>query len=76
MFDTARHPDNFNGKFIKGGDPNQEPTGNSQSFAIDILSNGFKPRGQWGGINDSNTTAQYLFAAWADEPFQSNCRAR
>ena len=76
MFDTERHPDNFNGFFLKAGDPNQEPSGNTESIAIDILSNGFKPRGQWGGINDSNTTAKYLFAAWAEQPFQSNCRAR
>ena len=76
MFDTERHPNNFNGKFIKAGDPNQEPTGNTESFAIDIVSNGFKPRGQWGGINDSNTTAKYLFAAWAEQPFSSQARAR
>ena len=76
MYDTERHPDNFNGKFLRAGDNNQEPSSNTESFAIDILSNGFKTRGQWGGINETNTTTKYLFAAWAEEPFQSNCRAR
>ena len=60
------------------GDP--EPTSNTESFSIDMLSNGFKVRGQWGGINDNNTTDHYIYAAWAEAPSinlyggQSNAR--
>jgi hypothetical protein len=40
--------------------------------AIDILSNGFKLRGTYGGINDSAT---YIYIAFAESPF-SYSRAR
>ena len=76
IYDTERSPSNFNGFYMYVGGTNTEPTTNNESFAIDIVSNGFKPRGQWGGINNTNTTDKYLFAAWAEHPFSSNCRAR
>lgn len=40
--------------------------------AIDILSNGFKPRGSYGGINGSAT---YIYAAFAESPLNYS-RAR
>jgi hypothetical protein len=40
--------------------------------AIDILSNGFKLRGTYGGINGSAT---YIYCAWAESPF-NYARAR
>ena len=76
IYDTERSPSNFNGFYLRLGENNTEPTSNTESFAIDIVSNGFKPRGQWGSINNTNTTDKYLFAAWAEHPFSSNCRAR
>ena len=76
FYDTERSPNNFNGLYLPVGQTNSEPSSNSVSFAIDMLSNGFKLRNQWGTTNNTNGTDRYLFAAWAEEPFSTQARAR
>ena len=39
---------------------------------VDFLSNGFKIQGAWGGdINYDSGTPTYVYAAWAEAPFNS-----
>ena len=68
LYDSKRGPTNFNGFYLQAQSTNAEPTENNESLAIDMLSNGFKTRGQWGSINNTNTTDQYIYAAWAEAP--------
>jgi len=80
LYDSKRGPTNFNGFYLQAQSSNAEPTENNESLSIDMLSNGFKTRGQWGSINNTNTTDQYIYAAWAEAPTfslygaQSNAR--
>ena len=74
IYDSVRGPTNHNGLFLRI-DANNEGSG-SEALAIDMLSNGFKPRGQWGSINDTNTTDEYIWIAFAEHPFASQARAR
>ena len=80
IYDSERVPYNYNGLYLKADDGVAEPSSNTEGFSIDFLSNGFKIRGQWGAINDSNTTDHYIYAAWAEAPAvnlyggQSNAR--
>ena len=68
LYDSVRGPTNFNGFYLRPDTTNDEPTSNTESFAIDMLSSGFKVRGQWGSINDTNITDDYIYAAWAEAP--------
>ena len=43
---------------------------NSSSYAIDLLSNGFKIRTSQGDFNNSGS--EYLWGAWGDIPFKYN----
>ena len=80
IYDSERVPYNYNGLPLTADTINDEPTSNTAGYGIDFLSNGFKIRGQWGSINDTNTTDHYIYAAWAESPSvnlyggQSNAR--
>ena len=80
IYDSERVPYNYNGLYLKAEDGVAEPSSNTEGYSIDFLSNGFKIRGQWGAINDTNTTDHYIYAAWAEAPAvnlyggQSNAR--
>jgi hypothetical protein len=71
MYDTARDTYNECSKIIYPNLPNSEFDGSTVN--LDILSNGFKPRDNWGGNNNSGST--YIYMAFAENPFKySNAR--
>jgi len=74
LYDSTRQPTNFNGLYLRPNLDGDEGSG-SEALSIDMLSNGFKPRGQWGSINDTNTTDEYIWIAFAEHPFKT-ARAR
>jgi len=66
MWDAARDPYN---EVIYKIEPNSSGAEGSNSVhKFDFLSNGFKVRGNWNGINGSGNTI--IFAAFAESPFQ------
>ena len=69
IWDTARDPFNRAENRLSPSESNAEST---TEFA-DILSNGFKLRIDYGGINDTGQT--YIYAAFAENPFKT-ARAR
>jgi len=66
--DTARSTFNVVDKITKWNNSNTEASGST--FAIDIVSNGFKIRTSWSGWNESGKPL--IYGAWADVPFKYN----
>ena len=66
IWDTARDTYNRAENRLSPSESNAEST---TEFA-DILSNGFKLRIDYGGINDTNQT--YVYAAFSDKAFSLN----
>jgi len=66
--DTARETENPVDKILKWNNANAEASGST--YAIDIVSNGFKARTSWEGWNQSGNTIVY--GAWGDVPFKYN----
>ena len=71
ILDTKRDPYNISDATIYANLDNSEYE--AGALGIDILSNGFKPRGTNAGTNASGYT--YIYAAFAEHPF-STARAR
>ena len=65
--DTARETKNVTENFMEWDTSDAEQS-NAHS-EMDILSNGFKCRGNSGRFND---TATYVYGAWGDVPFKYN----
>lgn len=64
-FDTSRDTYNLATKYLVPNTSGAEATG--ASVQLDILSNGFKIRGTWVGMNASGNTI--IYAAFAESPF-------
>ena len=71
MLDTARDPENLSEETLYANLSNLEST--FTNAGIDILSNGFKVKGDNAGVNGNNYT--YIYAAFASHPFKT-ARAR
>ena len=70
IFDNARSPDNTALELLRPSDSTAEA---STSNGPDLLSNGFRVRGNIGNWNHSNE--RYIYMAFADQPFKySNAR--
>ena len=65
IFDTSRDTFNLSTKYLIPNTSGQETSGSS--VQLDVLSNGFKVRGTWAGMNTSGNTI--IFAAFAESPF-------
>ena len=71
IVDTARDTYNAMGTILIANSSGGDNT--SQYPFVDYVSNGFKLRKSWGGVNGSSTT--YIFMAFAEQPFKfSNAR--
>jgi hypothetical protein len=68
IYDTARDTFNKTSKYIYANSSQAEV--NDTVDYIDILSNGFKPRATWGGLNGSGGT--YIYMCFASNPFVSS----
>lgn len=69
IIDTERDGFNVSDNPLLANTSGSETTSTSTSGAfLDVLSNGFKMRGNSGDINDSGAT--YIFAAFASNPFK------
>jgi len=66
VWDTARTTSNKMNSYLYWDSSNAEETG----YAIDVLSNGFKLRGQNNATNNSGGT--FIYGAWGDVPFKYN----
>jgi hypothetical protein len=66
MLDAARDLYNPEGNVLYADQPNAEAT--DANLKADFLSNGFKLRGTWAGLNASSGT--YIYAAFAENPFK------
>ena len=66
IYDTARDAYNECSKILYPNASNAEFDGSTVN--LDILSNGFKPRDNWGGNNNSGNT--YIYMAFAENPFK------
>jgi hypothetical protein len=66
VWDTARTTFNKMNSYLYWDLGNAEETG----YAIDVLSNGFKLRGQNNATNNSGGT--FVYGAWGDVPFKYN----
>ena len=66
IYDTARDTYNECSKILYPNASNAEFDGSTVN--LDILSNGFKPRDNWGGNNNSGNT--YIYMAFAESPFK------
>jgi hypothetical protein len=78
LLDTARDPYNLQSNRLRPNLGDAEFSAPTGTFAIcwDGLSNGFKLRGG-SGTNDVNQTNEtYIYAAFAENPFALNARAR
>ena len=73
IYDTERSPSNHADDILKPNS-NDDEDFNYGSGEIDILSNGFKLRGNWGAINHGSAPT-YVFLAIAENPFKT-ARAR
>ena len=71
ILDTERDPYNLSDATIYANLGNAEAE--AGALGLDILSNGFKPRGTNAGTNASGYT--YIYAAFAEHPFKT-ARAR
>ena len=65
--DTARETHNVTKNFMEWNSSDAEQSNDHSE--MDILSNGFKCRGNSGRFND---TATYVYGAWGDVPFKYN----
>jgi len=65
MWDSSRDTFNLVNKRLLANESNAENT--DQNFG-DLLSNGFKIRNTWGGLNNSGAT--YVYACFAESPFK------
>lgn len=65
VWDTTRNPTNETNLYLT---PNGNGQEGSTSVSIDILSNGFKPRGSNASMNGSGNTMLYI--AFAESPFK------
>ena len=70
IYDTKRSPGNHADDTLKPNSTDAEDA-NYGSGEIDILSNGFKLRGNWGAINHSSAPT-YIYAAFAENPLKVN----
>jgi hypothetical protein len=66
VWDTARTPANKMNSYLYWDLSNAEETG----YAIDVVSNGFKLRGQNNATNNNN--GEFIYGAWGDVPFKYN----
>jgi hypothetical protein len=66
MWDSSRNTFNLVNRRLLANEANAENT--DQNFG-DLLSNGFKLRTTWGGLNGNNT---YIYAAFAENPFKNS----
>ena len=66
LYDTARSP--YNTTYLPGLWADASAAENANTYAIDILSNGFKLRDNNVNNNDSGST--YIYAAFAESPFK------
>ena len=76
MHDTTRTPANGTGdnNTLVSNEPNGEDAYyTATQVSIDYLSNGFKLRHTGGPLNDSG--GEYIWAAWASNPFKHQSRA-
>lgn len=74
LYDTSRNTYNVSVATLRPNTTGAESTSSGAGGnELDILSNGFKPRTTWDGINESSGT--YIYAAFAENPFNSS-RAR
>ena len=74
MYDNARGPTNPN-PYVLLADTNDGGSTHDawvSSYPIDMLSNGFKLRGNTGEMNGTNT---FIYMAWAEHPLKT-ARAR
>ena len=70
IFDTARDSYNVEQQQLFPNLSNAEAAGGASVNSIDVTANGFKIRGNGGGIN---TNADgYIFAAFAENPFKNS----
>ncbi len=69
IYDTSRNPYNVTNLALAPQSSSAEFETASINRAMDILSNGFKPRGSDGNINSSGAT--YIYAAFAENPFKN-----
>jgi len=65
--DNKRNPVNVADNILKPSNSNAEADGST--YAIDILSNGFKPRTTWEGWNGTGSEG-YVYLAFAENPFK------
>ena len=75
IFDTARDTDNPAIQQLRANlaSAEQSNTSGNSAILIDLLSNGFKLRAGAGSANDVNQSSQsYIYAAFAENPFQAN----
>ena len=72
IWDTSRSTFNQADDILRPNDSAAELS-NYSGGEVDILSNGFKLRGNWGATNGSGQT--YIYLAFAEHPFK-NARAR
>ena len=66
IFDTSRDPSNLTTQNLNSNSVNAESDASSGARAIDILSNGFKARGNNSAVNDGT----FLYLAFAKQPFK------
>jgi hypothetical protein len=72
LYDAARSSYNASNDILRA-DISEAELADYTAGDIDLLSNGFKLRGTWTGINASGST--YIYAAFAEHPFATS-RAR
>ena len=70
MFDTIRSPSNVIGIRLFPSLSNAENTG--EANCIDIVSNGFKVRGAYAGLNQNGT--DHIYMAFGDSTKYANAR--
>jgi hypothetical protein len=73
VMDTSRNTYNVSNSSLYPNLSNAEETNTNR--LIDVLSNGFKIKSDSSSNNDINAPAPYIYAAFAENPFQSS-RAR
>ena len=66
IFDTARDPSNLTTQNLNPNSANAESDASSGNRAIDILSNGFKLRGNNSAVNDGT----FLYLTFSEQPFK------
>ena len=72
IYDSTRTPSNPNDTWLESNETQSEQS--NTVFSLDLLSNGFKLRGNGTFMNESGQT--YIYCAFAENPFQSPVTAR